>query len=277
MKLQGPQVLLAVQMGFGLAQLALVRQATQLCAPETSQIGVVPEQLLLLRHCTHTRLAVRHCEVGALHWVLEVHCTHWPPLTLVSQTGVVPEQPDVAVQVTQLLVLVLQSGVVGKLVAQVAFEVHCTHWPPLTLVSQVGVVPEQPDVAVQVTQLLVLVLQTGVEGKLVAHVAFDVHCTHWPPLTLVSQVGVLPEQPVVAVQRTQLRVAASQTGVEGELLAQVVLLKQPTHWPPLTLVSHTGVAPEQPLVAVQRTHDLVAESQAGVAPEQSVLLRHPTH
>lgn len=52
-----------------------------------------------------------------------MHCTHWPPGTDVSQTGVVPLQPAVAVQVTQVLVVGLHSGVAPP---QFAFDVHCT-------------------------------------------------------------------------------------------------------------------------------------------------------
>ena len=35
-----------------------------------AQMGVVPEQLVFARHCTHLLVAVLHTAVGPVHWVL---------------------------------------------------------------------------------------------------------------------------------------------------------------------------------------------------------------
>ena len=45
---------------------------------EEPQIGVVPEQLLLLRHCTHLFVVVSQREVQPEQVLLSVHCTHAP-------------------------------------------------------------------------------------------------------------------------------------------------------------------------------------------------------
>jgi hypothetical protein len=116
---------------------------------EEPQIGVVPEQLLLLRHCTHLFVVVSQREVLPEQVLLSVHCTqapvaahagcvtsaalHWaavPQAAQVSaevlQMGVVPEQLVLLRHCTHLFVVVSQTGVAPE---QVLLSVHCTHAP----------------------------------------------------------------------------------------------------------------------------------------------------
>ena len=50
------------------------------------QRGVVPEQLALVRHCTHLLVLVSHTGVVPEQVELSVHCTHAP---VVEQAGLV--------------------------------------------------------------------------------------------------------------------------------------------------------------------------------------------
>jgi hypothetical protein len=54
------------------------------------QMGVVPEQLALVRHCTHLFEVVSQTGVVPLQVELSVHCTHAP---VVAQAGRVASTP----------------------------------------------------------------------------------------------------------------------------------------------------------------------------------------
>lgn len=64
-----------------------------------------------------------------------------------------------------------------------------------------------------------------------------------------------------------------QTGV---VPPQWLFAVQPTHCPPVTVVSQTGVAPLQPWPVVHRTQVLLPVLQMGVVPPQLPLDRHCT-
>ncbi len=134
--------------------------------------------------------------VAPEHWVFPVHCTHRPGATEVSQTGVAPEQPLVAVQATQRLLVVSQTGVAPE---QSELPRQVTQKP--FAVSQTGLGAAHSALPVhELVQVLLAGLQTGVAPEQLPWLRQP---THEPPVTLVSQIGVAPEQPAVAVQVTQ--------------------------------------------------------------------------
>jgi hypothetical protein len=57
--------------------------AAQVCVV-IAQMGVAPEQLVLVRHCTHLFEVVSHTGVVPEQVELSVHCTHAP---VVEQAG----------------------------------------------------------------------------------------------------------------------------------------------------------------------------------------------
>jgi hypothetical protein len=220
--------------------------------PEPTHTGVAPPQPALpaVRQVLQVFEVVSQTGVVPPHWALERHWTHWPPPLLAATSQTVPlPQPWVAVQVLQVLLVGSHTAPPVQLAserqptqvppgtevsqtlpaAQPAVAVQVMHWPAplLPAVSQTGVAPEQPaPLGRQLLQLLLLTSQMGVapEQWVLAR-----HCTQRPPATVVSQMEPVP-QPWVAVQVM--------------------------HWPaPLfAAVLQTGVAPEQPVVAVQTLH-----------------------
>jgi hypothetical protein len=215
--------------------------------------GVLPEQpALSARHDLQVLLVVSQTGVLPPHCELSRHCTHWPAPLAAATSQMVPwAQPAVAVQVLQVFVEVSQTAPP----VQLASERQPTHWPPATEVSQVPVGALQPAVALQVM--------------------------HWPaPLfAAVLHTGVAPEQPalLVARQLLQLLLLTSQMGV---LPPQWVLARHCTQRPPATVVSQTLPVP-QPAVAVQVMHWpaplFAAVLHTGVAPEQPSVAVHALH
>ena len=113
---------------------------------EALQIGVVPEQFVLLRHCTHLFAAVSQSEVLPEQVELSVHCTQAP---VAAHAGCVTSAAlhwAAVLQAAQVSAEVLQMGVVPE---QLALAMHCTHL--FVLVSQTVVVPEQVELSVHCT------------------------------------------------------------------------------------------------------------------------------
>jgi hypothetical protein len=108
------------------------------------------------------------------------------------------------VQVTQMPCEGSQTGVAP---VQLSCEqALATQLPPATEVSQISLW-EQPSSTVQVTHVLVSASQIGVGAE---QLGLARHCTHWPPVTVVSQTdGTL--QPVDAVHTLQVWLVPSQT------------------------------------------------------------------
>lgn len=301
-----PPLAVVLHAGVGALQPELsARQATQMCWPAVSQIGVDPPHCPLPVHSTqapfatsqygvsespaqsasapqarHSRgkMSTRQVPFGGVHPCVGVQTSHVPSpaFVVVSQCGVeLPESQPVlsARQNLQVFVVVLQCGAVP--LVQVESLRHSTHspTPPAPPTLQTGVGAAHPLLSARhALQVLRAVSQTGVAPP---QVLLFRHWTHTPLplLAAVSQTGVEPEQPAVAVQALQVWLAVSQMGVAPP---QFVSVRQPTHWPPVTEVLHTGVAPEHPWVAVQVTQVRLA-SQTGVEPEQLPFERHWTH
>jgi len=111
-----------------------------------AQTGVVPEQLVLVRHCTHLLVAVLHSAVVPAHWALFV-AVHWTQAPLVAQ-----------------------AERAGSLRApQSPSPAQAWH---LSLLPQMGVAPLQLAAEVHWTQVFVVVSHTGVAPP---HDVLDVH------------------------------------------------------------------------------------------------------
>jgi hypothetical protein len=110
-------------------------------------MGVVPEQLVLLRHCTHLFVAVSQTGVAPEQVELSVHWTQAP---VVAHAGCVRSAAlhwAAVLQAAQVSAEVLQMGVVPE---QLALVIHCTHL--FVALSQTGVFPEQVELSVHCTQ-----------------------------------------------------------------------------------------------------------------------------
>ena len=110
-------------------------------------MGVVPEQLLLLRHCTHLFVVVSQTGVAPEHVELSVHCTQAP---VAAHAGCVTSAVlhwAAVLQAAQVSAEVLQMGVVPE---QLVLLRHCTHL--FVAPSQTGVAPEQVELSVHCTQ-----------------------------------------------------------------------------------------------------------------------------
>ena len=111
-----------------------------------AQMGVLPEQLVFVRHCTHLLLVVLQSAVVPVHWVL-FEAVHWTQAPLAAQAE--------------------RAGSLKAL--QSPSPVQAWH---LLLLPQTGVAPLQLAAEVHWTQVLVAVSHTGVAPP---HDALDVH------------------------------------------------------------------------------------------------------
>jgi hypothetical protein len=98
------------------------------------QIGVVPLQSVLVRHCTQVLVAVLQKGVGDPHWVSTVHFTQEPPVLqagadvpLRALHSVFPVVIGLCVQPRQVNEAASQMGVVA--VPQLVDTRHATHAP----------------------------------------------------------------------------------------------------------------------------------------------------
>jgi hypothetical protein len=129
---------------------------------------------------------------------------HRPSWWLMHTPGPMAEHSLSAVQARQVLVVVLQIGVVPE---QVVLSMHATHAP--------------------------VVEHAGWVESTAAHWPEDVHPVH--VLVAVEQMGVTPEQLALVRHWTHLFVVVSQTGVAPE---HVVLSTHSTHAP---VLAHAGL------------------------------------
>jgi len=143
----------------GLVASAALHCAAVVQAPQVwlLQIGVVPEQLVLVKHCTHLFVAV-------------------------SQTGVAPEHVELSVHWTQVPA-VEHAGSVASLARHSA---PVEHTPQRWAVEQIGVVTGQVALVRHCTHLFVAVSQTGVAPE---HAELSMHCTHAPVGAHTGRVG----------------------------------------------------------------------------------------
>jgi hypothetical protein len=229
------------------------------------QMGVVPEQLVLARHCTHLFVVVSHTGVAPEQVELSVHCTHAPVVEHAAWVASKVAHWLAAVQAAQVCVVAAQMGVAPAQFAPVR------HWTHLFVeVSQAGVAPAQSVLAAHWTHAPVAE-QTGWDASRVEHWV-DVVQAVQAPLPL-AQMGVvaghvaLVRQPTQAPLVAQSVRAGSLSAVHcavvvqaaqapfvqmGALVGQVALFKHWTHL--LGVVSQTGVAPEQVVLSVHWTH-----------------------
>jgi hypothetical protein len=134
-----------------------------------------------------------------------------------------------------------------------------------TAVSQT--LPAQPNAAVQTTHFFWVVSQAGVPPP---QSPLETHPTQ--VVVEVSQTGVAPLHPVLSARQLTQVLAGPQTLA---VPVQSVLVRQPTHAPPVTVVSQ-NFPPVQPAAAVQTTHFFAVVSQTGVPPEQSPVAKQST-
>jgi hypothetical protein len=105
-----------------------------------AQTGVTPEQLVLVRHCTHLLVAVLQRAVEPAHWVLfeVVHWTQAPLAAQAERAGSLRAPHSLSPAQAWHLLLVPHRGVVPL---QLAAEVHWTQ--VFVAVSHTGVAPPQ--------------------------------------------------------------------------------------------------------------------------------------
>jgi hypothetical protein len=243
-----------LQMGVVPEQLVLVRHCTHLLVV-VSQTGVVPEQVELSVHCTHAPVAEHAGWVVSkvAHWLAAVHAAHvW---VAVAQMGVAPEQFAPVRHWTHLFVEVSHTGVAPE---QSVLAVHWTHAP---VAEQTGWAASRVEHWVDVVQAVQVPLALAQMGVVAGHVALVRQPTQAPLVAQRVRVGSLSVAHCAAV------VQAVQAPPEqiGALAGQVALFKHWTHL--LAVVSQTGVAPEHVVLSVHWTHAPVAEhaGRAGVA------------
>jgi hypothetical protein len=232
-----------------------------------------------------------------MHWLVSVlhrpllqslltkQATH--VLTLVSQTGVLPEQSSLAehpgLQVhdcvshsplapTQSLSFthptqVFALGWHTSLAPQSELLRHATQ--VLSLVSHNGLFPPQSVLLRHSTQVLALVSHTGLGFS---QSALAWHATHRPLPVSQMAAGSLQSPLLVQSPGTQVCEPTSHTSVPVQSLSS----RQATHW--LTAVSHTPVV--QCAVVLHSTHSPTPAlvSQWGVSPLQSAsVAQGPMH
>jgi hypothetical protein len=226
--------------------------------------GVVPPQSPFETHPTHAPVEARHAGVEPVH-LLEFVAEHTPHAPVGSQAGVAPPQSTSPAQGRHVCVAGLQRG---ALPPQSAFAMQPTQVPAVT--RHTGVLPPQrvelpaehwphaPDVS-----------HTGVDGD-AAHSPSPEQPRHVcvPP----SHTGVAPEHCAFVRQRTQVPVAALQTGVPPTQAVAFVA----EHWPHAPEDSHAGVAPPQSTSPAQARHVWVPALHTGLVPPHWVLFTHPT-
>jgi hypothetical protein len=163
------------------------------------QIGVVPEQSLLARHCTQCSAVVSHTGADAfLQWL---DCTHSTHLLAVSQAGIVDVlQSESPPHSTHVPAAALHTGMVELFVAQLSTGAS---WEPQA--TQISVVPQmgllgslQSLLLRQPTHWLVVVLQKPATTPPSA-----------PPSTPPS---ASPTQSLVATHPTHLPLVVWHTG-----------------------------------------------------------------
>jgi hypothetical protein len=187
-------------------------------------------------------------EVTTVHWLL---CVHWTQAPLVAQAGAPGlTQSALLVQARQVSVAVLQTGVVPE---QLPLPVHCTQEPArLPVAAHTGVAGARAwhssglRPLVQARQACVLVLQNGVvpEQSVLATQRTQV-------LLVVSQTGVaVPAQCAFEVQATQAPVAVLHAGAAGLLAAHGASAVHAAQAPPVQM----GALPAHCELAVQFTH-----------------------
>jgi len=188
-----------------------------------------------------------------------------PSWWLMHTPGPMPVQSLSAVHARQVLVVVLQTGVVPE---QSVFAVHCTHAPAAEHAGRAALLVVHWLAAVQAVQVSVVVEQMGLAPE---HVALVVHPTHL--FVVVSQTGVAPEQVVLSVHCTHAPVV-EHAGAAALFAAHWLAAVQAVQ---TSATEQIGVAPVHVALAVHPTHLFVVVSQTGVAPEQVVLSVHCTH
>lgn len=159
------------------------------------QMGVAPEQLALVRHCTHLFAPVSQMGVPAEQVELSVHCTQAPAGE--------------------------QTGVVGSATLHWAAVVHATQ--VFVVLSQMGALAGQPADVRHCTHLFVPVSHTGVAP---AQSASPAHCTQAPVVEQIGCAASIPRHCVDAVHGPQVPSAHS-----GDVAGQVALVRQPTQVP----------------------------------------------
>jgi hypothetical protein len=105
-----------------------------------AQTGVAPEQLVLVRHCTHLLVTVLHKAVAPAHWALfeAVHWTQAPLAAHAERAGSLRAPHSLSPAQAWHLLLLPHRGVVPL---QLAAEVHWTQ--VFVAVSHTGVAPPQ--------------------------------------------------------------------------------------------------------------------------------------
>jgi hypothetical protein len=211
------------------------------------QMGVVPEQVALVRHWTHLLVVVLQTEVLPVHLVLllAVHWTQAPPAA--HATRFASFNP-----------------------AQSLSPAQAWH---LSLLPHIGVVPLQLAAEVHWTQVLVVVSQAGVAPAHDVATVVAVHWTHWPSARHAGRAALLAWHCKSAVQAMHVL----EDEQMGAATGQVVLATHPTQV--FVPVSHTGVVPVHLalLVAVHGTQAPVAEHATrlgSLKPVQSISAVH---
>jgi hypothetical protein len=204
------------------------------------QIGVVPEQLALVRHCTHLFVVVSQTDVAPEQVELSVHCTHAPVTEHAGCVASTAAHWLAKVQPAQVCVVALQMGATPEQLAPVK------HWTHLfVVVSHTGVVPE--------------------------HVELSVHCTQAPAAEHTGQLASMVPHWVEVVQAVHTPLAAHTGAVTG----QVALVRHPTQAPPVEQSVRAGsFKAARGADVVQAVHAPAA--QIGVAAGQVALVRHAT-
>lgn len=238
------------QSGVGFEHSPLVRHATQI--PAALHFGVGLAHWLSKVHF-ETHLSPTQNGAANPHWAMEVHSTHLS--NAMSQTGVAPEQAVASVALHWRHEPATHAGAVALVHCDGVPEPRLPSHGEHTLFVQIGVAAPHCEESVQLTHVLVAVLQTDV-GSLQA-VAFEaLHCTHapaFPPdvrhtgVTALHSNGVVggPKSPS---QPTHVFVAALHEPV-APVHAPVCVASHWTHPPSLQTgkpaLGH-AVAPPEP-------------------------------
>ncbi len=243
-----------------------------------SQMGAAPEQSALLVQATHTLVVASHRGVVPTHAValVVVHWTQRPArVPEVAHAGVGPVQSAalMVLHARQSRVATLQMGVGPE---QSVLVLHAAQRLLAALHTPVGATHAAALAAVHWTQRPVFVPDVAHTG-VVPEQSVAPHPRH--TRDAASQMGVAPEQSVLALHAAQRLVAVLHTPV-GATHAAALAAVHRTQRPALApTVAHAGVAPVQSvvLVALQPLHPRVTASQIGVPPPQSALVLQPTH
>jgi hypothetical protein len=226
--------------------------------------GVAPPQSVSETQPTQAPVDGRQAGVEPVHLLVFV-AEQTPHEPVGSQAGVAPAQSTSLAHARHVWVPGLQMG---ALPPQSAFAMQPTHVPAVA--RHTGVLPPQravfpaehwphaPDVS-----------HTGVDGD-AAHSTSPAQPRH--VCVPASHTGVAPEHCAFVRQRTQVPVAALQTGVPPTQAVALVA----EHWPHAPEDSHAGVAPPQSPSLAQARHVCVPALHTGLVPPHWVLLTQPT-